>query len=481
VADWSDSLHSWCGQEKLKVNDYADKAPRRARRAFRLAERAGDSSDELSHQPRGPRLSWMNRDLFWLFVARALRSLSQGYMTVTIPLYLALLGYGAVELGILSATTAIASALLAAAVGVLSDRFGRKNLIIVISLMAAASGAAFTLSRNFYVILFAGALGTYGGGGGAGRGGAWGPFYPAAQALIAEHSSDVDRTTIFGVLSFVGVLASAAGSLLASAPQFIHRVSRLTLLQGYDVLFLFTALVGVLMAAAVLPVHDAQHSGDPHGADPRIRRARGSWSGLSRRSWRLVARFMVTNATNGLAIGMFAPFIVYWFHRRFGADAVQLATLLFFINLVAAAPFLLAGHLASRLGAVGAVVITRAISSLLLAAMAFMPNFWLAALFYALRTAFNTVSVPVRQSFLMGVIEPAERASAAGISNFPSQAAMAAIPYFSGYLMDNVWFGLPMVGAAVFQGLNTVLYYAFFRDVRPPEELIQNGDGESAD
>jgi hypothetical protein len=33
--------------------------------------------------------------------------------------------------------------------------------------------------------------------------------------------------------------------------------------------------------------------------------------GLSRDSWRLVSRFMITNATNGLAAGMMGPFVVY--------------------------------------------------------------------------------------------------------------------------------------------------------------------------
>jgi MFS family permease len=464
----------------VKTDNYADGVSGRAGSGFEAGEPSGRGSNEVSRQQPNRYLFWMNRDLFWLFVARALRSLTQGYMAVIIPLYLAVLGYGAVQLGILSAVTAIASALLAAGVGILSDRLGRKNLIALISLMVAASGVAFSLSHSFSVIIFAGALGTYGGGGGAGRGGAWGPFYPAAQALIAEHSSDLDRTTIFGVLSFVGVLASAAGSLLASAPQLVHRTTRLTLLQGYDVLFLFTAFVGVLMAVAVLPVRETRRRGSQNLRFP-ARPARGPLSGLSRRSWRIVARFMVTNATNGLAIGMFGPFIVYWFYRRFGADAVQLGSLLFFINLAAAVPFLVAGRLAFRLGAVGTVIITRAISSVLLAVMALMPNFWLAALFYALRTVFNTVSVPVRQSYLMGIIEPQERASAAGISNFPSQAAMAIIPYFSGYLMDNVWLGLPLEGAAILQALNTTLYYVLFRNIRPPEELTSAACAENAE
>ena len=51
--------------------------------------------------------------------------------------------------------------------------------------------------------------GGQGQGGAAGSGGAFGPYYPAEQALIAGHAGDADRTTVFAGLSLVGVLAAA--------------------------------------------------------------------------------------------------------------------------------------------------------------------------------------------------------------------------------------------------------------------------------
>jgi hypothetical protein len=48
-------------------------------------------------------IGWLNRDLGWLFVLRILRSISQGYLGIILPLYLVLLGYNAVALGTLLA------------------------------------------------------------------------------------------------------------------------------------------------------------------------------------------------------------------------------------------------------------------------------------------------------------------------------------------------------------------------------------------
>lgn len=108
--------------------------------------------------------------------------------------------------------------------GVLSDRFGRKTFLILISLLTVGGGLAFAVSTNFIVLVLAAAIGTIGrGGGGAGSGGNWGPFYPAEQALIAEHSTDFERTTVFGALSSVGVVAGAVGSLFAWLPRRYRR------------------------------------------------------------------------------------------------------------------------------------------------------------------------------------------------------------------------------------------------------------------
>lgn len=436
------------------------------------------------------RSRWLTRDLVLLLGGRGLRSLAQAYLVIIVPLYLAGLGFSAEQLGIVFTAAAVSSALLTAGVGILSDRFGRKTFLILISLLMAAGGLVFALSGDFVVLVIAGALGTIGRGGGAGSGGAWGPFFPAEQALLAEHAGDARRTSIFGLVSFVGVMAGAVGSLLAALPALLHQEESLSVIDGDRVLFLLTTALGILMALLFLPLRERVpekpgRTSDPAGtygsyatqasvaqSVPHGRR----FLGLSGSSWRLVARFMVTNSTNGLAVGIIGPFIVYWFFRRYGVGSDVLAGLFFVINLVAALPYLLAGRLARRLGAVNLVVLTRSVSVILLAVMAVMPTFALAAAFYLLRTAFNTLSNPVRQSYLMGVIPSRERSSAAGLANLPSQVGMSISPYIAGYLIQQVALDLPLELAALLQGINSALYYIFFRNVHPPEEAVSPRD-----
>ncbi len=370
------------------------------------------------------------------------------------------------------AVAAIAAALVSTFTGVLSDRFGRKTLIATISLMFAVGGVGFAFARTFsWMVAFA-ALGSIGRGG-ALAGGAWGPFYPAVQALVAEHTSHYNRTTVFAMFSFVGVMAGAMGSLLAGLPAIMARLAGADELDSYRVLFVLSGILGAAMAFAVMPVNERYAERELDECDTR-----GSSQppaprrfGLSPESWRLVIRFMITNSTNGLAIGMLGPIVVYWFHRRFGVGSADLARIFFIVNFISAVPYLAAGRIALAFGSVRSIVITRSISTVLLFGMVLMPTFGLAATLYGIRALFNMLSIPVRQSYLMGVIRPEERSSASGFANFPSQVTSAVGPYMAGYFMQHLFLALPLEFAAAMQGLNTFLYWLFFREVYPPEEL----------
>ena len=369
------------------------------------------------------------------------------------------LGYTALRVGVVFTAGSLGSMVLTALVGLVADRVGRKPLLVVLGLLTATSGLLFALAPSFGVLLVAAAAGTVGRGGGAGAGGAFGPYFPAEQALIAELSGDRNRTSAFGIVSLIGVLAGSAGSLVAAFPSVAHRAFGMATITGERMLFLLTVVLGVAMATVILPVHERERAPRVPGA-PRL--------GQSTR--RMLPRFLITNATNGLAVGMLGPVVVYWFHVRYGASAAQLGGLYFLANLAAAPSNLLAARFARWLGAVRAVVIARSTSVVLLAAVALMPNFWLAGILFLLRTQVNSLSGPIRQSFLMGVVDEADRSTAAGLSNLPLQALATAGPTIAGQLMQTVWLELPLLLAAALQGVNAALYYAFFRNVRPPEE-----------
>ena len=411
------------------------------------------------------RPAWLNRDLTLLFTARGLRSLTQGYLAVIVPLYLALLGYNAIQLGLLFTASSFAGALIAGAVGFLADTYGRRNLLILLALMVSAGAVVFALTGTFWVLLVAAALSTLGRGGGAGTGGAWGPYYAAEQALIAEHVDDQHRTSAFGAISFVGVLTGAIGSLIAVIPDLLHTTVQVSVIFGDRLIFGLTVLFGILMAVVVIPVQETRRDAPPVKSVEKSARVP-----LSSDTWNLILKFMATNASNGLALGFLGPITVYWFYRRYGVGASELGALFFIVNIAAAPTYLYAAEFARKVGAVNTIVFTRLASVFFLALIPLMPTYWLASVFFVLRMVFNTLAIPVRQSYLMGIVRREERATAAGISNLPTQITGSLGPTIGGYMMQSVSLDLPIELAAAFQFINALLYYAFFRGIKPPEE-----------
>jgi MFS family permease len=412
--------------------------------------------------PTGSRFppAWLSRDLGWIAVTRALRSLSQGYLMVIIPLYLVQIGFDGVSLGELFTIGAIVSAVLTVGVSLLADQFGRKPFLVFFPVLTAVAAVVFIHTQDFWLLAAASALGTLGRGGGAGGAGGGGPFYPPQQALLADHAPKEQRNTVFAAFSFTDTLSATVGGLLAGVPDLLMRYAGYSRVDSYDPLFLLTAALGVLMALAILPVRETV----------RRRRDGQRRSYLPQRSRGVIGRLALSNLVNGIGVGFFAPFVPYWLNLRFGVGPGTIGLLFAAVSLGAAIPYLFAPALARRFGLVNAVVGIRLAGVVLLALLPWMPSFLLAGVVYFLRMALQRASIPLRQSYVMGVVVEEERSSAAGLSNLPSQASAAISPLIAGYIYQTISLELPFEIGAAFQLVNAALYYSLFRNIRPPEE-----------
>lgn len=405
----------------------------------------------------------MTRNLVWLFLVRGIRSFTTAFLTVAFPLYLAVGGYSAARIGITLSVGGVLTALLVAGVGFAGDLIGRRWVLLALSLLAFIGAALLSWTDAFWIVVLASGLGGVGRGGGAGSGGSWGPVFPAEQPLVAASVAPESRTAAFGQISFIGVLAGAAGSLVAGLPALLH-AHGVPWLSAYRTLFGLAAAFSLAMVLATLPIRDIRPRPPAPGQEPA--------APIS--TWQLIRRLAVTNALNGLGFGFLGPLLTYWFYRRYGVGPGELAILYTVINLVSAFPYLSAARLTERLGTVRTVTVTRAVGLVALLAMAWAPSFALSGALYALRMAFNSLGMPARQSFAMGVSDDRYRSRIAAFSALPSQVTAMISPAIGGALMDTI-INIPIFGAVIFMGGNVVAYWYAFRNVRPPEERRRTG------
>jgi hypothetical protein len=134
---------------------------------------------------------------------------------------------------------------------------------------------------------------------------------------------------------------------------------------------------------------------------------------------------------------------------------------------------LAAVRIASRIGLLNTAVFTHLPANLFLVLTPFMPTVELAVAFLLLRSALSQMDVPVRNSYVMAVVSPAERPAAASVTAVPKSLAAALSPLLSGWLFTLSVFGWPLVIAGTLKGIYDVLLLLMFKTVRPPEEVEQ--------
>ncbi|MCW4048596.1 MAG: MFS transporter [Candidatus Bathyarchaeota archaeon] len=126
-----------------------------------------------------------------------------------LPLYAVdIVGLTNFQLGIVQTTGGVISAALAMPGGIISDRFGRKPLILISRVMSPISMFLVTVSTTFqqyYGVQFIGSVANALGGGGIYVGG------PAWNALIADLVPKEKRGTIMGTMGTLsGIVATPA-------------------------------------------------------------------------------------------------------------------------------------------------------------------------------------------------------------------------------------------------------------------------------
>ena len=162
--------------------------------------------------------------------------------------------------------------------------------------------------------------------------------------------------------------------------------------------------------------------------------------------------------------------LVVWLFQRFELSLAQAGAFFSAAALLSAFSQLASPRLAARFGLIQTMVFTHIPANLFLIAAAFMPTAPLALGFLLARSALSQMDVPARQSYVMAVVPPEERAAAASVTNVPRSLASAIGPLFAGALLERSSFGWPLVIAGALKLVYDLLLLWQFRAV-PPREL----------
>ena len=389
-----------------------------------------------------------------VLIARALRAVADGYVSILLPAYLLALGLDAFQVGVVSTATLLGSAGLTLLAGLITNRFGHRRPLIAAGLLMAVTGLGFAGLQAFWPLLIVAFVGTVNP-----STGDVSVFLPLEQSLLARSVADRDRTALFVRYSLAGSLMGALGALLAAVPDLVTRYTGVAPLQAMQGMFLLYATIGLAAAAIYGRIGEPRPDRDDARQAPL-----GPSKGIV---YRLTALFAVDAFGGGLLV---QSIVALWLFQVFGISAASVANLFFWTGILSAASFLAAGPIARRIGLVRTMVFTHLPSSFCLLAIPFAHDLGLVIALLLLRSLLSQMDVPTRTSYVMAVVTPPERPAAASLTSVPRSLSAAVGPVVSGALIGLSAFGWPfLIGGLVKIGYDLALL-AMFSRVQPPEE-----------
>lgn len=393
-------------------------------------------------------------DAALLLAARGLRGFGDGLVSLMLPAYLAILGYGPFEIGALATATLAGSSVVTLLIGLHAHRFSGRSLMLAAAVLMSMTGIAFASFDGFVPLLVVAVVGTLNPSSGDAS-----PFVPLEQAQLARAVADRDRTALFARYSVVGSLAAAVGALAAGLPGIAEDAFGVGLKAALQAGFLLYALLGL----AILLIYRRIPAAPP--------RAEAETPQPLRTSRRLVLKLAALFSLDAFAGGLIVQsLLALWLFERFGLTLAAAGAIFFWTGLFSAASYLVAVPIARRIGLVNTMVFTHLPSSICLMLVPLMPSLAWAVGLLLVRSALSQMDVPTRTSYVMAVVTPGERAAAASLTAVPRSLAAAASPMLAGALLSASGFGWPLIVGGGLKIVYDLLLLAMFRRIRPPEE-----------
>lgn len=390
-------------------------------------------------------------DVRTLYLARGLRGFGDGFATIILPAYLTAISYDPIAIGIVVTASLLGTAVFTLAIGAIAPRHDLRTLMLGGAVLMVLTGLAFPSSQHIVFVAFVAFIGTINP-----STGDIGVLIPLEHAMLARGVSDEERTHAFAHYSLIGALSMAVGTLAAAAPDFLTRAG-LDQIASFKLMFYAYGLLGLACVGLYRQLPHAQMAKQPHAP---LGPSRGV-------VYKLAALFSLDAFSGGFVV---QSLLALWLFEHFGLS-VSTASLFFFCaSTLSAFSYPVAARLARRIGLINTMVFTHIPSSMFLILAAFASNLYVALGLLLLRSALSQMDVPTRTSYVMAVVTPAERATAASVTAVPRSLASSISPTFAGILLSSALPGLPLVLCGVGKIIYDLALLYSFRHIKPPEE-----------
>ena len=386
-----------------------------------------------------------DRDIRLLTSSMFTRRIVMGFLQVVRAIYFALLGYTNVEIGLLLSLATLVSAVHHISFGYLCDRYGRKPFLLVGTVFATLRMVIFALSTDFWMLALGQGIGAMGEGAGAGQ--------PVVSGYITDKVGATQRPGIYSAMAITNGLAASIGSALGGLPVYLQDYG-FNVVEAHQLLWWACAAVSALSLVFLLPMGEPRRR-TSHGGEVK--------KGSKIRDWGVILRFSLVRSTSGLGWGMTESLMTLYIFYRFGVGSDALGPIYSLSRFISIFSYLLIPRMVGRFGDINTIIGSRIAAAVLTTAFAFSNTYPVAMAVFVINRIIVMFTMPIRQTFASGMVDPEETATAIGVSNFARMGVRSAAPTLAGYMFDTVSLSMPFFTGAALMAVNGVLYWMFFR------------------
>lgn len=333
-----------------------------------------------------------NRNIRTFIMANILIQVGMGVFSVMYNLYIRELGLPEAVNGSVISVTSLATAIMLVPAGILSDKLGRKWILIAGTALTAVMlfGRSIVTAEQPMLIL------------GFATGIVWALTQVSGVPFLAENSRPSERMQLFSIHFALVTVANVIGSLLGGVIADFAIMAgagnvasiQISLLTG---VLCFIAGLLPLFSLKSIKIEEMENEEKEHAEE--VQTVADLKSNL-----KVIVLFSIANLIIGTGSGLVIPYLNLYFANRFDATNSYIGFILALGSAMTAVAMLIGPRLVKKVGKVRALVIFQIASIPFLFLTAYTSSLFFASIGFLLRQALMNAGNPIQSAIAMDVV-----------------------------------------------------------------------------
>ncbi|WP_078544159.1 MFS transporter [Litchfieldia alkalitelluris] len=335
-----------------------------------------------------------NSNIKLFFITNICTQIGMGIFMVIYNFYIRELGFNENLNGNIIAMTALASAIILIPAGIISDRLGRKKVMllgIVTTACALMARSIFEMESFLLIAAFIGGLSNA-------------FIQVSAIPWLAENSNQSQRVHLFSyhaaTMMVANVIGNAAGGLLTDTFSILLQIPQIWSIR------ITLIIASIIFFIGILPIFkmSEQTKVKVNSINKKKFSIKKAWN-QNRKHFKLIALFAIAQLIIGFGSGLVIPYLNLYFADRFNTNNSTIGIILSLGQAATAIAMIIGPLVVKKVGEVKAVVYLQLCSLPFLLLTAYTESLLLASIGFLFRQALMNAGNPIQASLMMARVD----------------------------------------------------------------------------